>query len=105
MRTAIPCIRWRSASCRSGPRFSAALTLSAGKIESLSTYMASFTRPLVAEIFGRDTAGQRFHDIVGLFRADNAAAVRARLDTMASRLGIPIDAIPKFLEDYGDIFM
>src|SRR3954463_4180515 len=82
-----------------------ALTLSAAKVESLSTYMASFTRPLVAEIFGRDTAGERFHDIVGLFRADNAQAVRSRLDKMASRLGIPIEAIPKFLEDYGDIFM
>ncbi len=82
-----------------------ALTLSAAKVESLSAYMASFTRPLVAEIFGRDTTGQRFHDIVGLFRTQNAAEVRARLDTMATRLGIAIESIPKFLEDYGDIFM
>jgi len=81
------------------------LMLSPGKIESLSVYMASFTRPLVAEIFGRDTEGERFTDIVGLFRAQNADEVRARLTTMADRLGIGIDAIPKFLEDYGDIFM
>ena len=46
-----------------------------------------------------------FKDIVGLFRADNAQAVRERLATMADRLGIPIETIPKFLEDYGDIFM
>ena len=32
-------------------------------------------------------------------------AVRERLATMADRLGIPIESIPKFLEDYGDIFM
>src|ERR1700733_15362503 len=42
-----------------------ALTLSPGKIESLSAYMATFTRPLVAEIFGRDTQGEKFRDIVG----------------------------------------
>jgi hypothetical protein len=82
-----------------------ALTLSPGKIESLSAYMATFTRPLVAEIFGRDTEGQQFRDIVGLFRSENADAVRSRLAKMADRLGIPVDAIPKFLEDYGDIFM
>jgi hypothetical protein len=84
---------------------SSALTLSPAKIESLSTYMANFTRPLVTEIFGRDTAGQQFRDILGLFRADNAQSVRERLATMADRLGIAIESIPKFLEDYGDIFM
>ena len=81
------------------------LTLSPGKIESLSAYMANFTRPLVGEIFGRDTSGEQFHDIVGLFRAQNPGAVRERLAMMAGRLGIPVDAIPKFLEDYADIFM
>lgn len=84
---------------------SSALMLSAGKIESLSVYMAKFTRPLVAEIFGRDTAGQSFKGILGLFRGESAQSVRERLSTMAERLGIPIDAIPKFLEDYADIFM
>ena len=82
-----------------------ALTLSASKVASLSSYMAHFTRPLVTEIFGHDTEGAEFSSILGLFRADNAEAVRMRLATMANRLGIPIEAIPKFLEDYGDIFM
>jgi hypothetical protein len=84
---------------------SSALTLSASKVASLSSYMARFTRPLVAEIFGHDTEGAEFSSILGLFRADNAQAVRERLATMADRLGIPIETIPKFLEDYGDIFM
>lgn len=84
---------------------SSALMLSASKIASLSTYMANFTRPLVAEIFGRDTKGARFNDIIGLFRAENADEVRERLAKMADRLGIPVDSIPKFLEDYADIFM
>ena len=82
-----------------------ALTLSAAKVESLSAYMAKFTRPLVAEIFGRDTDGQSFQGILSLFRGESAQSVRERLSTMATRLGIPIDAIPKFLEDYADIFM
>jgi hypothetical protein len=84
---------------------SSALMLSAAKVASLSTYMANFTRPLVTEIFGRDTKGAHFKDIVGLFRADNADEVRERLAKMAGRLGIPVDSIPKFLEDYADIFM
>ena len=82
-----------------------ALTLSPAKIQSLNTYMTSFTRPLVAEIFGGDTVGQNFGEILGMFRADSAVSVRAKLATMSQKLGIPIEAIPKFLEDYGDIFM
>ena len=84
---------------------SSALMLSPAKIASLSSYMASFTRPLVTEIFGHSTDGAQFKDIVGLFRAHNAEAVRERLAKMADRLGISVDSIPKFLEDYGDIFM
>ena len=84
---------------------SSALTLSAAKMESLSSYMATFTRPLVAEIFGQNAQASQFTDIVGMFRSTNPGEVRARLQMMADRLGIPIEAIPKFLEDYGDIFM
>ena len=81
------------------------LTLSASRMRALNTYMAAFTRPLIASVFGRDTTGEQFSNIVGLFRASNPETVRNRLDTMAQRLGISRDAIPQFLEDYGDIFM
>jgi hypothetical protein len=84
---------------------SSALTLSPAKVESLSAYMANFTRPLVTEIFGQDAAGGNFKDILSLFRGESAQAVRERLNMMADKLGIPIESIPKFLEDYGDIFM
>jgi len=84
---------------------SSSLKLSPSKIAALSGYMAAFTRPLVSEIFGRDTQGEKFTDIIGLFRLSNADDVRNRLATMAQRLGIPVDGIPKFLEDYADIFM
>jgi hypothetical protein len=82
-----------------------ALSLSPAKTASLSTYMATFTRPLVVEIFGQETDAGDFRDIVGLFRSNKPGEVRARLATMAQRLGIPVETIPKFLEDYGDIFM
>lgn len=81
------------------------LSLSPAKIASLSEYMAKFTRPLITEIFGEDTKVEKFTDIIGLFHGQNAATARARLDTMADKLGISIMTIPKFLEDYGDIFM
>ena len=50
--------------------------------------------------------GEQFHGYCGpVPRRKCRQAVRERLATMAGRLGIPIDSIPKFLEDYGDIFM
>lgn len=81
------------------------LKLSPTKIAELSSYMTAFTRPLIAEVFGGDTRVNGFTDLVGLFRAENADAVRLRLETLANRLGIPVESIPRFLEDYGDIFM
>jgi len=84
---------------------SSALRLSPAKMQELSSYMTSFTRPLMAEVFGADTKVSEFKDIVGMFRGENADAVRLRLETLANRLGIPIEAIPRFLEDYADIFM
>jgi hypothetical protein len=82
-----------------------ALTLSPDKIDSLSTYMATFTRPLVEEIFGAGTNVEHFTDILGMFRDCSVETVRARLALMADKLGIPVPGIPKFLEDYADIFM
>ncbi len=81
------------------------LSLSPAKIESLSAYMATFTRPLVEEIFGETTDGKQFTDILSMFRDCSAETVRERLATMADRLGIPVSGIPNFLEDYADIFM
>jgi hypothetical protein len=84
---------------------SSTLKLSPAKMQELSSYMTAFTRPLIAEVFGADTKVSQFKDIVGMFRGDTADAVRLRLETLANRLGIPIEAIPRFLEDYADIFM
>jgi hypothetical protein len=82
-----------------------ALKLSEQKIESLSAYMSTFTKPLVAEIFGDDAQVGGFTDIVGLMRNCPADTIRERLGRMSEKLGIEISAIPNFLEDYADIFM
>jgi hypothetical protein len=82
-----------------------ALKLSARKVEELSVYMTKFTRPLVAEIFGEDGTVQPFSDIVGLLRHCGTDTVRTRLAMISGRLGIGTSEIPKFLEDYADIFM
>src|SRR6201989_33635 len=84
---------------------SSTLKLSPAKMQELSNYMTSFTRPLMAEVFGADTQVSDFKDIVGRSRGENADAVRLRLETLPNRLGIPIETIPRFLEDYADIFM
>jgi hypothetical protein len=82
-----------------------ALKLSESKVASLSAYMSSFTRPLVAEIFGEDSSVGGFTDLVGMMRNCPAEQVRDRLARMAEKLGIGVGAIPNFLEDYADIFM
>lgn len=81
------------------------LKLSQAKLDSLSAYMAKFTRPLVAEIFGEDATVRPFTDVLSLFRDCDATTVRERLDTIAAKLGLCVLEIPKFLEDYADIFM
>ena len=60
-----------------------ALKLSPAKIESLSSYMATFTRPLVVEIFGENTNIGDFTNLVSMFRDCSAEQVRQRLATMA----------------------
>lgn len=82
-----------------------ALQLSQSKIDSLSSYMGKFTQPLISEIFGEDATGRPFTDMISLFKDCDASMVRERLATMADKLGIGVMDIPKFLEDYADIFM
>jgi hypothetical protein len=83
-----------------------ALRLSPAKVKELTAYMTTFTRPLIREIYGEaDLSIESFDDVVGLFRSPDMKKVRERLQTMADKLGIGIAEIPKFLEDYGDIFL
>ncbi len=85
---------------------SEALRLSPAKVKELSAYMKSFTRPLLMQIYGDEGVKiEGFEDVVALFRDPDMQKARHRLNVMASKLGIEIAEIPRFLEDYADIFM
>lgn len=82
------------------------LKLSAAKVAELTTYMMTFTRPLIREIYqDADINITTFEDVLNLFRNPDRKKAHERLQFMAQRLGIEIPEIPKFLEDYGDIFL
>ena len=84
----------------------AKLQLSDDKRAQLTEYMKVFTRPLMHEIYGKeDLAANDADDLIGLFRDPDVSKARERLNTMAAKLEIEVDQVPKFLEDYGDIFL
>ncbi|SDH07080.1 hypothetical protein [Roseospirillum parvum] len=85
---------------------SAELKLSQAKNRELTEYMKAFTGPLIMQIYGDDDISvQNFDDIVGLFRDPDVKKAREKLQRMADRLEINLSDVPKFLEDYGDIFL
>jgi hypothetical protein len=84
----------------------AALKLSPEKTRELGIYMKDFTRPLLARIYGmEDSAIASFDDVVAMFRDPDVANARRKLMIMAATLGIGLQDIPRFLEDYADIFL
>ena len=82
------------------------LKLSKSKQEELSGYMKHFTQRLILEIFGgNDDSVKSYDDILALFHHPDVSLARAKLQTMADRLGTEISGVPLFLEDYGDIYL
>lgn len=83
-----------------------ALKLSDHMQRSLTNYMTRFTGPLIRQVYGdADCQVQRFDDLLTLFRDPDPKKALTKLRQMAERLRIPLDYIPKFIEDYGDIFL
>ncbi len=83
-----------------------ALKLSPTKQAELTDYMTTFTRPLIMRIYGdEDVFIQSFADVIGLFRDPDLKKAREKLKIMAEKLEIGLEDVPKFLEDYGDIFL
>ncbi len=83
-----------------------ALRLSTTKNKELTQYMTQFTRPLILQIYGSDELHiQNFGDVIALFRDPDVSRAREKLKIMAAKLGIKMEEVPKFLEDYGDIFL
>lgn len=83
-----------------------ALRLSKKKNQELTSYMTAFTRPLIFNIYGdADLTIRSFDDLVALFREPDVRKAYDKLKLMAEKLEIRLEEIPKFLEDYGDIFL
>ena len=84
----------------------AELRLSDKKSKELTSYMTAFTRPLIAEIYGgEDVSIQSFEDVLSLFMDPDVEKARQQLEKMARKLEIKVEDIPRFMEDYGDIFL
>lgn len=83
-----------------------ALKLSASKVSELTAYMSHFTRPLLAEVYGSSSKEfDSLNSLLAAFSDPDVEKARKRLSLLSEKLGIAISAIPRFLEDYGDIFL
>lgn len=83
-----------------------ALKLSKKKSQELTEYMVRFTHPLILQIYGGDDVEiKSFEDIVRLFRQPDIKKAAEKMKQMAAKLEIEVTELPKFLEDYGDIFL
>lgn len=82
------------------------LTLSDRKKAELTSYMRVFTRPLMEYVYGTEELQVAdVTDIIQLFANPNRDEALRNLRMMADRLDIGLNDIPKFLEEYGDIFL
>lgn len=82
------------------------VNLSEEKQQELEKFMQSFTRPLIQQVFGDDATDiEKFEDIISVFKDPDAGKVRQNLGKLATQLKIEILDIPKFLEDFSDVFL
>jgi hypothetical protein len=84
-----------------------ALKLSDSMNKELTAYMTDFTRPLIMQIYGSDDdiKIESFEDVINLFRSPDIKKALEKIRIMADKLKIKPEEIPRFMEDYGDIFL
>ena len=81
------------------------LKLSPAKQAELGAFMRRFTRPLIVQVYGDDHEIKSFNDALSMFTQPNVRQARGNLELMASKMGIALEELPRFLEDFGDIFL
>lgn len=82
------------------------LKLSDEMVDSLSAQMRTFTRPLVARIYGDESdEAHSLQDIWQLFTDQRADQALKNLSELAAQLEIGLTDMPKFLEDYADVYL
>ena len=83
-----------------------ALQLSEQKRHELTSFMSSFTRPLITRIYGQETTEvQDVSQIIQMLAQPDPGAAMKQLQRLASELRIEIMEVPTFLERYGDLFL
>ena len=84
-----------------------ALRLSDSMNKELTSCMTDFTRPLITQIYGGgdDVTIESFDDVIKLFRDPDVTTALEKIRIMANKLNIKPEEIPRFMEDYGDIFL
>lgn len=83
-----------------------ALTLSPKKQAELNAFMQSFTRPLIARIYGSENEEVTdVSQIIQLLAQPDRQAAIKQLQRLADELNVSIMEVPAFLEHYGDIFL
>lgn len=82
------------------------LELSDNMKDRLDHYAVEFSRPLIRNIFGNGANDLNDQDgLVKIFRDPDRVRVAQRLRLMAQKTNIPIEQLPKFLENYNDVFL
>lgn len=82
------------------------LRLSDAKVREVSPHMSSFTRPLLRAVFGKDDKKERsLKELVQLFASPDAEAAQRNLGKLADQMNLEVTDIPKFLENYGDVYL
>ncbi|MBP5856751.1 hypothetical protein KAJ83_07005 [Marivibrio halodurans] len=82
------------------------LQLSDTKKSELTERMKAFTAPLIKNVYGQDTkdvadAG----DLSAMLRNPDKEEALRRLTMLAEKLNVSLEDIPRFVEDYGDVFL
>ena len=82
------------------------LKLSKSKNEELTEYMREFTRPLISQVYAdSDTSITDVNQIIDMFKNPDRGQAMENLKKLATRLNVALPEIPRFLEDYSDIFL
>jgi hypothetical protein len=82
------------------------LSLSGKKQTELNAFMRTFTRPLIARVYGTEDSNVR--DVTGIIKMlaqPNRQAAIKQLQRLADELNVTIMEVPTFIEHYGDVFL
>ncbi len=83
-----------------------ALDLSEDMKEGLSIYSLEFTRPLVEKIFGQGSKNiKTTQGLQAILRDPDMARVKENLKVIAEKTGLQLSDIPKFIEEYSEVFL